>query len=89
MFVLYTQADGKKRFDYSFVIVQHTATHCNTLQHAQRTATHRYVFVLYKQADGKQQFEDSDKTPFVKNGRDKWSVTKFAEVFFFFFLLYM
>jgi len=40
--------------------------------------------VLYKQADGKQQFEDSDKTPYVKNGRDKWSVTKFAEVFFLF-----
>jgi len=43
------------------------------------TGLHRYVFVLYKQADGKQKFDDSDKTPFVKNGRDKWSVTKFAE----------
>jgi len=34
---LYTQADGKQRFERSSMTLQHTATHCNTLQH---TATH-------------------------------------------------
>jgi len=43
------------------------------------TGKHRYVFLLYKQPDGKQTFEDGDRTPFVKNGRDKWSAAKFAE----------
>lgn len=43
------------------------------------TGLHRYVFLLYKQPNGKQTFEDADRTPFVKNGRDKWSASKFAE----------
>lgn len=43
------------------------------------TGKHRYVFLLYKQANGKQTFDESDRTPFVKNGRDKWSAAKFAE----------
>ena len=46
------------------------------------TGLHRYVFLLYKQPNGKQTFEDADRTPFVKNGRDKWSASKFAEVWF-------
>lgn len=44
------------------------------------TGLHRYVFLLYKQPNGKQSFEEADRTPFVKNGRDKWSAAKFAEV---------
>jgi len=43
------------------------------------TGLHRYVFLLYKQANGKQTFEESERIPFVKNGRDKWSASKFAE----------
>ncbi len=46
------------------------------------TGLHRYVFLLYKQPNGKQTFEEDDRTPFVKNGREKWSAAKFAEVGF-------
>uniref|UniRef100_A0A7S0H8Z1 Phosphatidylethanolamine-binding protein n=1 Tax=Hanusia phi TaxID=3032 RepID=A0A7S0H8Z1_9CRYP len=43
------------------------------------TGQHRYFFLLFKQPGGKISFSEADRTPLVRSGRDKWSVSNFAE----------